>query len=66
MSNKQIKFHQANITVSFSIVDETRSYGIRQAQLNLLMDTDEEWAAAREQIQATMKQLQEQLDADGD
>jgi len=66
MAPKRIEFHQANITVSFSIVDENRSYGIRQAQLSLLMDTDEEWDAAREQIQATMKQLQEQLDANGD
>lgn len=63
---KRVEFHQANITVSFSIVDENRSYGVRQAQLSLLMDTDEEWAVAREQIQATMKQLQEQLDANGD
>lgn len=63
---KRVEFHQATITVLFRIVDGNRSYGVKQAQISLLVDSDEEWQVARKQIQAAMAQLQEQLDADGD
>lgn len=63
---KRAEFHQAKITVVIRIVDDERSYGVQQAQFDLLMDTDEEWAAAREQIEKARQQVEEQVNANGD
>ena len=63
---KRAEFHQAQITIVIKIVDDERSYGTQQAQINLLVDTDEEWAATREQVAKALKQVEEQVNASSD
>lgn len=64
---RRIEFHQARITVTARIVDEARSYGVQQFELTVLLNTDTEWAVARERISKAMTQLTEGLhDADSD
>lgn len=62
----KIEFHQAQITVAVRLIDGQKSKGLKQFSLQVLLDTDEEWAAARQQIADAMKKLQEEADADGD
>ena len=59
--SKRVEFHQAQIVVDFRIVDEERSHGLKRATVTLLMDTEQEWAAAREEIERARVQLGEQL-----
>ena len=61
---KRVEFHQARIVVIFRIVDDNRSYGMQQAQLDVLIDTDAEWAAAREQIEKARTELEQKANAD--
>ena len=61
------KFHQAQVIVTICILDDKKSYGTQQFTTILLLDTDTEWADARERISATIANLQQQLDKnDGD
>ena len=63
---KRVEFHQAEITVTVRIVDDERSYGARQFSLVLLMDTEQEWHVAREQVRIAIDKMQDQLDANSD
>ena len=63
---KRAEFHQAQINVVMRIVDDERSYGTQQAQINLFMNSDEEWAAAREQIAEALLQVGKQVNASSD
>lgn len=63
---KRAEFHQAKITAVIRIVDDERSYGVQQAQFDLLIDTDEEWVAARKQIEKARQQVEEQVNAISD
>jgi hypothetical protein len=64
--SKRAEFHQVQITAVIKIVDDGRSYGTQQVQINLLVDTDEEWVAAREQIEKARQQVEEQANANSD
>lgn len=60
---KRAEFHQAQITAQFRIVDDFRSYGLQNAQITVLLDSDLEWQTAITQIQDAMDQLNENLQA---
>lgn len=61
---KRVEFHQAQIAVVAKVVDDERSYGTPQFTLNVLLDTDAEWAAARKQIAEGLRQLEEKANAE--
>lgn len=63
---KRVEFHQVQINVVMKIVDDERSYGTQQAQVNLFVDSDQEWDAAREQIYEAMLQVEKQVNAVSD
>ena len=66
MLTKRVEFHQARIQIAVKIVDDERSYGVKNMEIVLLLNTAEEWAAAREQISKAMEQIEVQANADGD
>jgi len=58
---KRAEFHQAQVNVQFRIVDDDRSYGLQEAQVTILIDTEQEWTNAIDQIHGALAQLTEQL-----
>lgn len=58
---KKIELHQINVTVVLRVIDGDKSDGLRQFQTGLLLDTDAEWAALRENIQQEIVRLQQEL-----
>ena len=63
---KRAEFHQAKVVVIIRVLDDERSYGTQRAEIDLFVDTDEEWDAVREQITKAMKQVEEQVNASSD
>ena len=63
---KRAEFHQAKVVVIIRVLDDERSYGPQRAEIDLFVDTDEEWDAVREQIAKAMKQIEEQVNASSD
>lgn len=66
MSVKKAEFHQARIQIAIRIVDDERSYGIKNAEIALFLNTAEEWATAREQVIQAIKRIEVQANANGD
>lgn len=61
----KIEFHQAQVTVAVKLIDGPVSKGLKQFSFMVLQNTEEEWAAARKQVEDALKKLQEEADADG-
>ena len=59
---KQAQFHQAQIAVLVRIIDGDKSDGLRQFQTGVLLNTDAEWVAVREQIDEAIAEIQKELD----
>lgn len=58
---KRVEFHQAVINVQFRILDDDRSYGLQNAQVVVLVDSEPEWTAAIQQIRDALQQVTQQV-----
>ena len=62
---KRVEFHQATINVAIKILDDDQSYGVKQASIVVLLNTIPEWTKVQEQIAVAVKQIEDQVNADG-
>ena len=62
---KCVEFHQAEITTTVRIIEGDKSHGLQRFSTTILLNTNGDWTDARQRIDKTLEQLQEQLD-DGD
>ena len=58
---KRAEFHQATITAQIRIVDDNRSYGLKTAQVLVLVDKEHEWMIATCQIQDAIDKITDEL-----